>query len=400
MSAGRQLHRAAGALIDGTYRVTEAIGAGGMGEVYRALDERLQREVAIKFIRADRLTLPRAHARFVEEARAMARVHHPHVVEVHAFGTVEDTPYFVMQYVQGADLSTLLRQSEGHLPLRDAHRILVQLCRGLEAIHASGTVHRDLKASNVLIDPAGNALISDLGLARLAGTPRDPDGTVSGTLAYMAPEMLSGEHAAREHSVVADVYALAVIAYELLVGTRPFAAASTMHLAWKQISEAPRPLRALRPELPIAYERAVLDALEKDPAQRTRSAEALRTALTSARRSSGHAALRVLLVDDDPELLALLASTLARAFPGVIVDTAHDGLADVIPNRARWFECRARRPPYAAPLSSSRRRSHASAWSWRTRSRERPIDAPRARSVGGVSETSRWRTMRRSRGAS
>ncbi|MCZ7679033.1 MAG: serine/threonine protein kinase [Sandaracinaceae bacterium] len=177
---GLRLWPAEGALVDGTYRVRGMLGEGGMGVVLLAHDERLQRDVAIKLIRPE-LAEAAHRARFLEEARAMARVRHPNVVEIHAFGELDGAPYFVMEYVAGSDLETFLAKRGGLLSPGEAHSVLLQLCRGVEAIHASGAVHRDLKASNVLVGDGFRVVIADLGLARtLDGAPVE-GAVVSGT---------------------------------------------------------------------------------------------------------------------------------------------------------------------------------------------------------------------------
>lgn len=323
---GLRLWPAEGALVDGTYRVRGMLGEGGMGVVLLAHDERLQRDVAIKLIRPE-LAEAAHRARFLEEARAMARVRHPNVVEIHAFGELDGAPYFVMEYVAGSDLETFLAKRGGLLSPGEAHSVLLQLCRGVEAIHASGAVHRDLKASNVLVGDGFRVVIADLGLARtLDGAPVE-GAVVSGTPAYMAPEIIVGRALSAEQLPLADVYSLGVIAYEVLAGQLPFHGDIPQVLR-SQITDPPPPLS--RRDLPAGYERAVFEALAKEPEVRTPSATALRRALEAA-WSGAHtpagARMRLLVVDDEPGFRSLIAATLAKAYPNAVVEGASDGEA-------------------------------------------------------------------------
>lgn len=321
---GLRLWPAEGALVDGTYRVRGMLGEGGMGVVLLAHDERLQRDVAIKLIRPE-LAEAAHRARFLEEARAMARVRHPNVVEIHAFGELDGAPYFVMEYVAGSDLETFLAKRGGLLSPGEAHSVLLQLCRGVEAIHASGAVHRDLKASNVLVGDGFRVVIADLGLARtLDGAPVE-GAVVSGTPAYMAPEIIVGRALSAEQLPLADVYSLGVIAYEVLAGELPFTGDIPQVLR-SQITDPPPPLS--RRDLPAGYERAVLEALAKEPEVRTPSATALRRALEAAWSGvRAGARMRLLVVDDEPGFRSLIAATLAKAYPSAVVEGASDGEA-------------------------------------------------------------------------
>lgn len=317
---------APGKLIDGTYRVVGTLGEGGMGIVLRAHDERLQRDVAIKLVRPELLADSAHRARFLSEARAMARVRHPNVVEIHAFGELAGSPYFVMELVPGNDLESFLAARGAPLSMGEAHSILVQICRGVEAIHASGTAHRDIKSSNVLLGEGFRVAITDLGLASSID-PSCSDAGAGGTPAYMAPEVVLGEALAPEELATADVYSLGVIAYEVVTGRLPFAAKEVPAVLFGHLSCPPRPPSELRPELPPAYERAILDALTKDRALRTPSATALRHALEAAWSESRGASgpLRFLVADDDDGFRSLLAATLAKAFPSAVIETVGDG---------------------------------------------------------------------------
>jgi serine/threonine protein kinase len=321
----------AGTLIDGAYRVVGPLGQGGMGMVVLALDERLQRDVAIKLIRPAYGNHSKARERFLIEARAMARVRHENVVEIFAFGDLAGSPYFVMEYVPGSNIANWLDDLilEDKLPSVDESLgYLDQICRGLTAIHASGAVHGDLKPSNILLGPASRVALADLGLSRLFDhTGRVGDHPMAGTPAYLAPEFARTDlppHLLQR----SDIYALGVIAYEMLTGQPPFDIVSTQDMLIAHGAPPPLPHK-LRPELTAAFDAPLLSALCVDPAQRTPSADALRRQLLRAREAidARRSKLRILVADDDTDFLALARETLAYGFPGAKIEVVRDGNA-------------------------------------------------------------------------
>lgn len=298
-----------------------------MGIVVLAKDERLEREVAIKLIHPDCVASPDAHARFVGEARTMARVHHENVVEIFAFGELEGSPYFVMEYVPGRTVDAWMRDADRTLAVDEAIGVLDQVCRGLTAIHRAGAIHRDLKPTNVLIGPAFRVAVADLGLAKVLDHPRADTDTVSGTPAYIAPEVVTGDEVPASMHARADVYSLAVMAFELLTGRLPFETDDAVEMMTRHVRERPPLPSELRADLPPAFDGVLLRALEKDPAHRTASVEAFRRELLEARESAaggGHT-LRFLIADDDEDFAALVRETLEWAFPGAALVVAHDG---------------------------------------------------------------------------
>jgi serine/threonine-protein kinase len=314
-----------GVLVDRTYRVERSLGVGGMGAVALATDERLDRKVAIKFIKPELFAFPEMRTFFHDEARAMARVAHRNVLSVFAFGEHEGTPYFVMEYVDGRTVEQWLRQRPaGAFPdLDEAVGILEQACLGVEAIHATSTVHRDLKPSNLLIDQSFRVAVGDLGVARVLDSATGGNFVV-GSASYMAPEAALGEDEAPELASLRDVYALGCIAYELLTGRPPFIGHTDMSVLSQHVLETPLPPSKRRADLPLGYDDVVLKALAKDPFERYPTVEAFRRALT-AEHSGAREPERILIADDDDDWRALIVAALEERFPAADIHEVRDG---------------------------------------------------------------------------
>src|SRR5689334_2632183 len=231
-----------GTMLAGRYRIAGLLGRGGMGEVYRATDLTLGQTVALKFLPESLARDDRALARFYNEVRIARQVTHPNVCRVYDIGQVEGLHYISMEFVDGEDLSSLLRRI-GRLPVDKAAETARKLCAGLAAAHERGVLHRDLKPANVMIDGRGQVIIMDFGLAGLAGQLQ---GDVrSGTPAYMAPEQLAGT----EVTVKSDIYALGLLLYEIFTGKRAFDAASLMELMQMQERAAPASITSIARDL-------------------------------------------------------------------------------------------------------------------------------------------------------
>jgi len=274
------------ALISGTvlgeYEILLPLGAGGMGEVYRARDTRLNREVAIKVLpqlvslRPDRLM------RFEQEARAAAALNHPNILSVYQMGTHQGVPYLVSELLEGRTLAEVLRF--GALPLRKTIDYGVQIARGLAAAHEKGIVHRDLKPDNLFITKDGRAKILDFGLAKMvepeeSGSALAPTitlpGVTLGTVGYMSPEQVRGQATDNR----SDIFSLGVILYEMVAGKRAFEKATSADTMSAILNEDPTPISQLTPETPLALERVVRRCLEKYPKQRFQAASDLAFAL-------------------------------------------------------------------------------------------------------------------------
>src|SRR5919109_2552524 len=207
-----------GTLISERYRLDEKIGSGGMSSVYRAFDPTLERWVAIKLMHRDISTDPDQLERFRREARAVARLNHPHVVTVIDAGEDDGAPYIVFEYVEGETLKDRIRRM-GRLPIPEAVAYAIEIARGLQAAHDRRIVHRDVKPQNVLIDEEGTAKVTDFGIARsLTEEGLTADGRVLGTTDYVSPEQALGNPVSGQ----TDIYSLGIVLYEMLTGDVPF----------------------------------------------------------------------------------------------------------------------------------------------------------------------------------
>jgi eukaryotic-like serine/threonine-protein kinase len=273
------------------YRVLERVGAGAMGVVYRAHDERLERDVAVKVLPPSTLPDESSRRRFEREARALSRVVHANIEVAFDVGCHEGTEYLVTEFVPGRTL--LERLGDGVVGEPEAVAIGVQLADALQAAHDHGVVHGDVKPANVLVTPGGQVKLLDFGLARLRGAAAEDAPTrtaftgevFAGTLGYAAPEMFLGGGA----SPATDIYALGVVLYELATGRRPHEETLTPALIYAILHNAPAPPRKVRPGLSAALEQLVLSALERDPERRTPTAAALATALRAIGATPGAA---------------------------------------------------------------------------------------------------------------
>lgn len=264
---------AAGTVLAGRYRIIALLGAGGMGEVYRADDLTLAQSVAIKFVPAAVDKDPEVVERFHNEIRISRRVSHPNVCRVYDVGEVEGHTFLTMEYVDGEDLASLLRRI-GRLPGDKALEIARQLCAGLAAAHQEGVLHRDLKPANIMLDGRGRAVMTDFGLANLAGRIEGYD-IRSGTPAYMAPEQLEG----REVTVRSDIYSLGLVLYEVFTGKRAFAAEGAKPGLKQRDPKSLTSPSTLVKDLDPAVERVIMRCLESDPANRPPGALAVAAAL-------------------------------------------------------------------------------------------------------------------------
>jgi serine/threonine protein kinase len=262
----------------GHYRIVDKIGEGGMGEVYRAHDERLGREVAIKVLPAEVSSDPDRLARFEREAKAVAALTHPNIVTLHTIEETDGRRFITMELVTGRTLAELIPHDG--MALARVLEIALPLADALAAAHEKGVVHRDLKPNNVMVDDDGRVKILDFGLAKLRPEPSSVEGSeiltetltreghVVGTLPYMAPEQVRGERV----DTRSDLYSFGVMLYEMATGDRPFRGETSADLASAILTDAPQPLEEQRPDLPWRMGSIVERCLEKEPNRRTQSA--------------------------------------------------------------------------------------------------------------------------------
>jgi serine/threonine-protein kinase len=262
-----------GTLLAQRYRIVGLLGRGGMGEVYRATDLVLGQTVALKFLPEAAARDANAMARFHGEVRIARQVSHPNVCRVYDIGEVQGQTYLSMEYVDGEDLSSLLRRI-GNVPCAKGVEIARKLCAGLAAAHEKGVIHRDLKPSNVMIDGRGQVLITDFGLAGLVNRI-DGAEVRSGTPQYMAPEQLAGT----EVTPLSDIYSLGLVLYEMFTGRRPFEAGSLAELVKLHEESAPATPSSLVRDLDPAVESIILRCLDPDPRHRPPSALSVAAAL-------------------------------------------------------------------------------------------------------------------------
>lgn len=265
---------AAGRVVADRYELSTLIGQGGMGQVWTAYDRRLDRRVAVKLLRPDKVAGQEAdelRRRFVRECRVTAQVDHPGLVTVHDAGSEGEELFLVMQYIDGADLSDHLAEQAPY-PWQWAVAVAAQLCAVLSAVHAVPIVHRDLKPRNVMVKQDGTVTVLDLGVASVmdADTTRlTHTGTPIGSPAYMAPEQAMGGAV----GPYTDLYALGVLLHELLSGDVPFSGSTALGVLHRHLYEPPVPVRHIRPEVPESLEALVLHLLAKDPQHRPGSAQ-------------------------------------------------------------------------------------------------------------------------------
>jgi len=267
----------------GPYELAASIGAGGMGEVYRAHDRRLGRDVAVKVIPASVASETTRLRRFEQEARAAASLNHPNILAVYDIGTHDNCPYIVSELLEGQTLRQRLRN--GSLPMRKLLDCALQIARGLAAAHDRGIVHRDLKPDNIFITNDGRVTILDFGLAKLTRPESEVEdltktiasdpGTVLGTVGYMSPEQVRG----KPTDARSDLFSFGAVLYEMVSGERAFKGDSSAEVLSAILKDEPQDLSAMQCEAPPALERIVRHCLEKNPNERFQSAHDLAFAL-------------------------------------------------------------------------------------------------------------------------
>ena len=280
----------------GPYEIQSPLGAGGMGEVYRARDTRLDRTVAIKVLASHLSSSPELKQRMEREARAISSLNHPNICHLYDIGSQDGTDFLVMEFLEGETLADRLRK--GAMPLNEILKIGIAVAEALAIAHRQGIVHRDLKPGNIMLTQGG-AKLMDFGLAKPLGLPTAASGTVPaftalptlsgpspmtpltaagsivGTIQYMSPEQIEG----KEADARSDIFAFGAVLYEMAVGKRPFEGKSQISLASSILEKDPEPISALKPQMPSGYERVVTTCLRKDPEERYQTAHDIKLEL-------------------------------------------------------------------------------------------------------------------------
>lgn len=284
-------------VVDDRYRLIERIGSGGMADVWRARDNELERDVAIKVLHENFARDREFVERFRREASAAAGLQHPNVVSVYDRGSWEDTYYIAMELIEGSSLRDLINKG---LDVGESVEVTRQVLAAAGFAHSKGIVHRDLKPMNVLIDREGRIRVTDFGIARAGDSEITQTGSVMGTAQYLSPEQAQG----MDVTAAADIYAIGIMLFEMLIGRVPFEGENAVAIAMKQVGEDPPLPSSLNPEVGPALDAVVMKALAKDPAERYQTAAEMTAALDSAEADpehGGHTQRFAAMVAEDEE---------------------------------------------------------------------------------------------------
>jgi eukaryotic-like serine/threonine-protein kinase len=314
-----------GELVAGTYETVSVLGVGGMGTVYEAHDRTLNRRVALKIAQS-----PSPEYSLRKEAQALAAIRHPSMVTVHALGMHRGREFLVMELIRGTTLHQHIQKHVGNrkqFTIREVLDILIGICEGLAAVHASGISHRDVKPANIMLAPGNRTVLMDFGLF----TPEfERLETVAGSPEYMAPEIYAATVDAGAGHLV-DLYALGVIAYELLAGHPPYCGSNPLETLAMQVRSPIPDISAERKDVPTALSSLIVELLSKSPADRPQGIDdvvgRLRSVLTRHERGRARERFTVLIVDDDRDFAETMRAIVRAAVPDADVNVARDGEA-------------------------------------------------------------------------
>ena len=332
--------------VEPSYDIERELGRGGAGIVYRAVDRKLKRSVALKILPPDLAFRADVRERFLREAETAARLNHPNIVPIFSVDEREGLAWFAMALVEGESIGDRIRHS-GAASFSDVRRMLREVGDALSYAHARGVVHRDIKPDNILVDAqTGRSMVTDFGIARATteGESRlTATGTAIGTPAYMSPEQCAGD---RELDGRSDLYSLGAVAYYMITGQPPFDGPSTPVIMMKQVTEQPAPIRRYRPDVPPDLDAIVMKLLEKDPAQRFADGASLIGALDSGTYSgpreqySTYTPRAQVVSTPIPTLQDTLQQLTGRPFPLPLVPGIRPDIAAKINSRVAFHEAR------------------------------------------------------------
>ncbi len=298
------------------YLVESLLGSGGMGKVYKARDRELDRTVAIKVLRPDLMTDPMAMQRFKHELLLASSISHPNILRIHDLGEYNGVKFISMAYVDGGDLTQLIRK-EGRLPLERVLNIMRQLAAALGAAHGVNVVHRDLKPQNILLGSEDHVYVTDFGIAKTLESDRTSvtrTGAVLGTPLYMSPEQVEGKPV--DHR--SDLYTYGLIFYEMLTGVLPFTGDTTFQLMYQRVHQLPKRPETVIPDLPPYLSRICLKCLEKEAANRYQSASEILTDLELKHAPSHTRTVQITLPVIDKKISLISASAMVLLLAGLL----------------------------------------------------------------------------------
>ena len=259
-----------GKMLDNRYEVLDRIGVGGMAVVYKALDHRLNRYVAVKILKDDYAVDEDFRRRFHTEARAVAMLSHPNIVTVYDVSRTQDVNYILMELIEGITLKQYM-QKRGQLSWKEALHFSMQISKALIHAHSRGIIHRDIKPHNIMILKDGSVKVADFGIARLTATPNTLTQQTLGSVHYISPEQAKGSNI----DARTDIYSLGVVMYEMLTGRLPFEGENAVSIAIQHISSIPLMPREINPDIPVGMETITMKAMNPDLEKRYQYAEQL-----------------------------------------------------------------------------------------------------------------------------